>query len=71
MPAYQYEALDAQGKKKKGMIAADSLRDARKRLQSKTLFPVSLTEGGRAEASDRLAIEINPSVLKWGKLLQN
>ncbi|MEC7552427.1 MAG: type II secretion system inner membrane protein GspF, partial [Pseudomonadota bacterium] len=42
-------------KKKKGMIAADSLRDARKRLQSKTLFPVSLTEGGRAEASDRLA----------------
>ena len=55
MPAYQYEALDAQGKKKKGMIAADSLRDARKRLQSKTLFPVSLTEGGRAEASDRLA----------------
>ena len=37
------------------MIAADSLRDARKRLQSKTLFPVSLTGGGRAEASDRLA----------------
>ena len=55
MPVYQYEALDAQGKKKKGVIAADSLRDARKHLQSKTLFPVSLTEGGRAEASDRLA----------------
>ena len=52
MPAYQYEALDAQGKKQKGVIAADSLRDAKKRLQSKTLFPVSLTEGGRTKASD-------------------
>ena len=52
MPAYQYEALDAQGKKQRGVIAADSLRDAKKRLQSKTLFPVSLTEGGRTKASD-------------------
>ena len=44
MPAYAYEAMDAQGRTKKGVIAADSMRDARKRLQAGSLFPVHITE---------------------------
>lgn len=45
MPAYNYEAFDQSGRTQKGVVAADSIRDARKRLQSKSLFPVNITIG--------------------------
>ena len=42
MPAYSYEALDHSGRTQKGVIAADSTRDARQLLQSKSLFPIAI-----------------------------
>ncbi|MGB0343240.1 MAG: type II secretion system inner membrane protein GspF [Parvibaculales bacterium] len=48
MPAYNFVALDEKGKTRKGVIAADSLRDARKLLQARQLYPVSVQEGRAA-----------------------
>ncbi len=45
MPAYSYEAMDAAGQTKKGVIAADSLRDARQKLNAASLFPIELKQG--------------------------
>lgn len=45
MPAYSYEALDQSGQTKKGTIAADSLRDARQKLNALSLFPIEIKLG--------------------------
>jgi general secretion pathway protein F len=45
MPAYDYEALDHSGNVQKGMIAAESFRDAKEKIRSKSLFPVSIIVG--------------------------
>lgn len=45
MPAYNYEALDQSGNVKKGMIAADSMRDAKEKIRSKSLYPVNIIMG--------------------------
>ncbi|HRW30899.1 MAG TPA: type II secretion system F family protein, partial [Emcibacteraceae bacterium] len=45
MPAYNYEALDSSGQTRKGVIAADSLRDARQKLRAISLFPVDIKQG--------------------------
>lgn len=42
MPAYNYTAMTAVGKNQKGVIAADSQRDARKRLQAQNLYPLTI-----------------------------
>jgi general secretion pathway protein F len=42
MPAYRYEALTSQGKKKSGVLQADSARLARESLRKQDLFPVSV-----------------------------
>jgi general secretion pathway protein F len=44
MPAFAYEALDAKGRRKEGMIEADSPRQARQFLREQGLTPVELTE---------------------------
>lgn len=43
MQAYDYSALDANGKTRRGTIAADGEPDARQRLKARQLFPISLT----------------------------
>ena len=45
MPAYDYEALDQSGNVKKGMIAAVSIRDAKEKIRSKSLYPVNVIAG--------------------------
>lgn len=45
MPAYSYEALDRSGQTKKGVIAADSLRDARQKLNANSLYPIDIEQG--------------------------
>lgn len=42
MPAYEYQALDASGRNRKGIISADSERDARHQLKASSLFATSL-----------------------------
>lgn len=43
MPAYRYDALDADGKAAKGLVEADSAKAARSQLRSRALVPLSVT----------------------------
>ncbi len=42
MPAYSYEAIDAQGKTQRGLIEADSPRAARSALRARALVPMQV-----------------------------
>lgn len=42
MAAFEYQALDADGKKKKGIITADTVKAARRELRQQGLVPVKL-----------------------------
>lgn len=44
MPVYEYVALDAGGRRQKGIIDAGSLTAARQRLRATALFPVEIAE---------------------------
>ncbi|CAK8713687.1 General secretion pathway protein F [Candidatus Electronema halotolerans] len=57
MPVYEYTALDAAGKKHKGMLDADSLSVARQKIRQQGKYPVDIREtrpkgrkGGKAAA---------------------
>ncbi|WP_413113146.1 type II secretion system inner membrane protein GspF [Thaumasiovibrio sp. DFM-14] len=45
MAAFEYKALDARGKNKKGIIEADNARQARQHLREKGLVPIDIVEG--------------------------
>lgn len=53
MPAYQYVAIDAQGKTEKGMLEADSARQIRQQLREKSLLPVEVTPIQKQNAGKR------------------
>lgn len=42
MAAFEYKALDAKGRSKKGVIEADSARQARQLLRNQDLFPTAI-----------------------------
>jgi len=42
MPAYRFEALQADGKPRKGIVEADSLKSARTQLRAQSLVPLSV-----------------------------
>lgn len=42
MPAFSYEALDAQGRKQQGVLEADTERQIRQMLREKGMFPVTV-----------------------------
>ncbi|MFC7290353.1 type II secretion system inner membrane protein GspF [Hirschia litorea] len=42
MAAFEYQALDAQGKKSKGVVSADSLKSARRELRKQGLTPLKV-----------------------------
>ena len=42
MPAYQFEALDAQGATRKGVIEADTVKSARSMLRAQALVPIAV-----------------------------
>lgn len=44
MAAFEYRALDARGKRKKGIMEGDSARQVRTRLKEQGLIPVDVTE---------------------------
>lgn len=46
MPAYAFEAVDAQGKLRKGVLDAESARGARNALRAQTLVPLQVTQLG-------------------------
>ncbi|TRW50314.1 type II secretion system protein GspF [Aliidiomarina halalkaliphila] len=49
MPAFSYEALDQQGRKKQGVLEADTERQIRQMLREQGLFPVSVESAGDQE----------------------
>ena len=59
MPAYRFEALQADGATRKGIVEADSLKSARSQLRAQSLVPLSV-ELIAAGASDN-----NASGLPW------
>ena len=48
MPAYSFEALDANGQTRKGVLEADTARNARGQLRAQALIPLSITTVGSA-----------------------
>ncbi|MEH0021377.1 MAG: type II secretion system inner membrane protein GspF [Desulfobacter sp.] len=51
MSVYEYKALNAKGKKRSGIVDADSESAARQKLKAQSLFPVSLSRLDAGEAS--------------------
>ena len=43
MPAFQYKAMDTQGKSHQGILEADSARLIRQQLRDKNLLPVEVS----------------------------
>ncbi|MBX3694435.1 MAG: type II secretion system inner membrane protein GspF [Steroidobacteraceae bacterium] len=50
MGAFEYVALDAAGREKKGVLEGDTARHVRQLLRERELLPVSVTETAREEA---------------------
>ncbi|MEO5701885.1 MAG: type II secretion system inner membrane protein GspF [Casimicrobiaceae bacterium] len=48
MPAFHYEAVDAQGKSRRGVLEADTARAVRDRLRGEGLFPTAIESTGDA-----------------------
>jgi general secretion pathway protein F len=68
MPTYHYEASDARGRIERGLIDADSERNARQSLRSRGLLPLSLraATGGRATTGQILkGPRLSDSDLAW------
>ncbi|MBW2638081.1 MAG: type II secretion system F family protein, partial [Deltaproteobacteria bacterium] len=53
MPVYEYSALNAKGKKLKGIIDADSIISARQKLRERSIFPTDLRETTAREREER------------------
>lgn len=53
MAAYEYVALDAQGKRTRGVVAADSARAARREIQRRRLTPLRLAPAPERKAAAR------------------
>jgi general secretion pathway protein F len=51
MPAYSFEALDAQGRSRKGVLEAETARAARTALRGQGLVPLQVEVVGAADAS--------------------
>ncbi len=56
MAAFEYEALDTGGRRKKGVITADTMRLARKELRARKLVPVRLNESSRQRSEPTGAV---------------
>lgn len=50
MPAFAYQALDAKGKKIKGVLESDSLRQARNQLRERGLLPLEVVATAQKQA---------------------
>jgi general secretion pathway protein F len=55
MPAYSFEAIDAQGEPRRGVIEADTAKSARSMLRAQALVPVAVeaVSGDEAQANQR------------------
>ncbi|RTE86203.1 MULTISPECIES: type II secretion system inner membrane protein GspF [Gammaproteobacteria] len=63
MPAFAYEALDSSGKKKTGVLEADTERQIRQQLRAQGLFPMSVEA---ADAEEKKASKRKGSLFQRG-----
>ncbi len=63
MPAYSFEALDAQGVTQKGLIDADTAKAARSQLRARSLVPMSVEP---ATATDGAGAGSGLNITLWG-----
>ncbi|MFC6197420.1 type II secretion system inner membrane protein GspF [Ponticaulis profundi] len=68
MPTFEYVALGSDGKREKGLIAADSARAARRELRVRQLTPVRIGEAKEKKASQFTA-RFQPSPVSQSDLL--
>ncbi|MBB3048068.1 general secretion pathway protein F [Litorivivens lipolytica] len=62
MPAYDYVALDASGKRQRGILEADSDRLARAQLREKQLIPVEVSESRKKQSGSDAGFSLFQSV---------
>ena len=65
MPAYSFEALDAQGQTRRGLLEADTAKAARGQLRAQALIPLQVT------AVDAGGPGRGASVARWGRRVFN
>ena len=53
MPIYEYTALNATGKRVKGLVDADTLRSARTKLRTQNVFPTEIKESIKAAKDNK------------------
>ena len=53
MPIYEYTALNATGKRVKGLVDADTLRAARTKLRTQNIFPTDIKESNKAAKDNK------------------
>ncbi|PZQ53872.1 MAG: type II secretion system protein GspF, partial [Variovorax paradoxus] len=51
MPAYSFEAIDQEGRPRKGVLEADTARSARGLLRAQALIPLSVSPVGQSEGT--------------------
>jgi len=49
VPVYDYTAIDAQGKARRGIVSADSRQEAQRKLRAGGLYPTAMREGAAGE----------------------
>jgi len=62
MAAYEYVALDANGRKKKGVVEGDSARQVRQQLRDQGLLPVSVDEAAERESVQSASFNVKRGV---------
>ena len=73
MRAYRYEAVDAQGRFKRGLTDAETERQVRDRLRSDGLFPTAIEAEGTAgdDAGAAPAVSRLPSGVLYERVMGN
>ncbi|PUE12167.1 type II secretion system inner membrane protein GspF [Limnohabitans sp. T6-20] len=66
MPAYRFEALQADGATRKGIVEADSLKSARTQLRAQSLVPLSVEVIASGATGDT-----NPNLPWWQRSIGN
>ncbi|HET9821733.1 MAG TPA: type II secretion system inner membrane protein GspF [Burkholderiaceae bacterium] len=56
MPAYKFEALDAAGKSRSGLVEADNAKAARAQLRAQSLVPLDVTPVAQAATEPRTSL---------------